>query len=548
MKWSLRGSVCVGIWALLGCGKGPVDLGSDDASGGEEQAASGGQQSGGRAGSDSGGSGAREGATGGHAGAEEPASGGTPNSGGGSGTSGGGPNGGATGSTPGDAGTPATGGSERSGGTGGLETGGASSGTGSLEIGGASSGTGGLETGGASGGAGGLETGGTETGGTGGTALLTGVETPTSPCVVPTLPGVLELPAIDAFPDPFTLIDGGPVRTAEDWACRRAEILAQVAEYEFGPKPPRPSSVTGSLDGTTLTVTVSEGGSSVSFTATIALPSGEGPFPAIITFDGTGIPVPPEVATITFLSDDVAHPSSARGQGRFYDLYGWDHPAGVFMAWAWGISRIIDALESTPEAHVDPSRIGVTGCSRYGDAALVAGAFDARVAITLPQESEAEGAACWRLLESLESAGPNMRTLSGACGEPWFREGTFCDFSGKTTCLPFDHHMLEGLVAPRGLLVLGNSSYPEFGAEATYGCSIAGREVWAALGVSENIGYSQMAAESHCSVPPSQQAVVTAFLDRFLLNGTGDTDVLETDGGYAFDEARWIDWETPSIQ
>jgi hypothetical protein len=43
------------------------------------------------------------------------------------------------------------------------------------------------------------------------------------------------------------------------------------------------------------------------------------------------------------------------------------------IAWAWGISRLIDALEAMPEAGIDPTQLGVMGCSRNGKGALIAG-------------------------------------------------------------------------------------------------------------------------------------------------------------------------------
>ena len=51
---------------------------------------------------------------------------------------------------------------------------------------------------------------------------------------------------------------------------------------------------------------------------------------------------------------------------------------GVLVAWAWGFHRILDALiQVAPE--IDATRAGVTGCSRWGKAALAAGIFDERV-------------------------------------------------------------------------------------------------------------------------------------------------------------------------
>lgn len=51
---------------------------------------------------------------------------------------------------------------------------------------------------------------------------------------------------------------------------------------------------------------------------------------------------------------------------------------GVLTAWAWGFSRILDAIiEEVPE--FDQKRVGVIGCSRDGKSALAAGIFDERV-------------------------------------------------------------------------------------------------------------------------------------------------------------------------
>src|SRR5699024_9940188 len=89
----------------------------------------------------------------------------------------------------------------------------------------------------------------------------------------------------------------------------------------------------------------------------------------------------------------------SRGKGKFYKMFGDSsaHSAGALMAWAWGVSRLIDALESTPGTKINYHRLGVTGCSRNGKGALVAGAFDERIILTIPQESGAGGVASWRI-------------------------------------------------------------------------------------------------------------------------------------------------------
>src|SRR5690606_28158086 len=131
------------------------------------------------------------------------------------------------------------------------------------------------------------------------------------------------------------------------WECRRREILELFQRYELGTFPPKPQSVTGSYSGGRLTVNVSEGGKSISFQVSISTPSGSGPHPAIIAYGALSIPNN-GVATITFNNDEIANQQNtgSRGRGKFYDLYGSGHTASALTAWAWGVDRIIDALEA----------------------------------------------------------------------------------------------------------------------------------------------------------------------------------------------------------
>ncbi|HEV7606766.1 MAG TPA: BACON domain-containing carbohydrate-binding protein, partial [Steroidobacteraceae bacterium] len=196
--------------------------------------------------------------------------------------------------------------------------------------------------------------------GTGGTA-----------CTVPPMPTYASLPSNAFFPDPFTFMNGNRMTTKAEWTCRRAEIAAEAQEFEYGAKPNTPASATtGSRTGNTLVVTVNDNGRTLSFNAAITYPStGTAPYPAVIGIGGSSLNnsalTSAGVAVINFPNSEIAQQTnqSSRGVGKFYDMYGSGHSAGALIAWAWGASRLIDALEKTPAANIDTTRLGVTGCS-----------------------------------------------------------------------------------------------------------------------------------------------------------------------------------------
>ncbi|PGH16406.1 hypothetical protein AJ79_01737 [Helicocarpus griseus UAMH5409] len=352
------------------------------------------------------------------------------------------------------------------------------------------------------------------------------------------------------LPDPFTNSAGTPITTAAEFTCRQQELFQLFQDSELGEKPGAPESVTASASGNGLTINVSNGGSSISFSVSISYPSGGSePYPAIIAYGFPSIPVPAGVATITFNNDDIAaqQNTGSRGRGKFYDLYGSDHTASAMTAWAWGVSRIIDALEATPNARINPERIGVTGCSRNGKGAFIAGAFDERVALTLPQESGSGGSACWRLSDEQKRQGQNVQTASQIITENVWFSRAFEQYVNDVTQLPVDHHELAALVAPRGLYVIENTDMEWLGNWSCYGCMVAGHKIYEALGVPDNMGFSQVGGHNHCQFPGAQNEELNAFITKFLLDGDANTAVMRTDGNLQFDEAQWCPWEVPTL-
>jgi hypothetical protein len=78
---------------------------------------------------------------------------------------------------------------------------------------------------------------------------------------------------------------------------------------------------------------------------------------------------------------------------------------------------------------------------------------------------------------------------------------------------------------------------------------VAAAEIWKGLGVADTMGASQVGGHPHCNqVPQAQLDELGRFVDRFLLgNDSSDTNVLRSDR-IVPDRARWITWETPSMQ
>jgi len=315
-----------------------------------------------------------------------------------------------------------------------------------------------------------------------------------------------------------------------------------------------PAMVSGTVTNTSITVNAGNGQSSISFTASVSLPpTGSAPYPAIIGYIGGSLNKAAVqslgVAIIDYVNDDLGAQvsSSSRGQGKFYDLYGAGNRAGSTIAWAWGVSRIMDVLAQSGNAVIDAQHVGVTGCSRDGKGALVAGAFDERIALTIPQESGSGGTATWRISDFQKSQGTNVQTLSEITSEnDWFT-GSFGMFGNTAIKLPFDHHMLLAMVAPRGLLAIDNTGIDWLTAPSSWGGEQAGRMIYQALGVPNNLGASQVSHGDHCTFQASQQPEVDAFIKAFLLGQGAPTTAVNKTDGPAFDQARWVDWTTPTL-
>lgn len=360
------------------------------------------------------------------------------------------------------------------------------------------------------------------------------------------------------LPDPFARYDGTRITQQEQWRCQRQATL-RLAEYAiYGEKPPKPESVTASLSGNKITVTVQHNNKTASFTADIIRPAGStGALPAIIGISGWGsggLPVAigaeEQVATITLNPYQIGAESSAsrnNKQGAFYSLYGSDSTTGLLVAWSWGVSRLIDALEQLQQeastALVDPDNLAVFGCSRFGKAAFTIGAFDQRIKLTLPLESGSGGVPIWRNLNAEGAQSP-----TSAYGETYWLGDAFGPYTGKVNNLPVDSHQVIGLIAPRGLLIMDNPHIANLGPTSAHIAALAGAEIYTALGARNNISYhSNVVSGTHCELRSEHVAPIKNHLRKFLKGETANTGTIDAHVNTTGSLTEWVNWDTPDL-
>lgn len=272
-----------------------------------------------------------------------------------------------------------------------------------------------------------------------------------------------DFPTVEKLPDPFLFLDGSRVARREDWPRRRAEIKDLILRIQYGQVPDASGPVTRTLvlaqdtrnDGiTTLEKQILAMGPEGRMSAQLDLyfpATAQGPSPVILSI-GWNAPNIKEInergyifagfGADQFDKSEEGKPTDGQVQKNFPENDG-----GTLAAWAWGACRMLDYLQTLPQ--VDGAKVIITGHSRSGKAALLAGAIDERFAIVNPNGSGCGGAGLYRIL------GPFSENLSAITDpsrwQEWFHKD-FRAFAKKEAHLPFDQHFMRALVAPRPVL------------------------------------------------------------------------------------------------
>ncbi len=147
---------------------------------------------------------------------------------------------------------------------------------------------------------------------------------------------------------------------------------------------------------------------------------------------------------------------------------------GAVGAWAWGLSRAMDFLET--HDRIDPRKVMVMGFSRLGKAALWAAAQDERFAGLISNGSGAGGMAPHHRI-----FGETVTHLSSRFPH-WFC-GNFARHAGKESSMPVDQHQVAALIAPRPILVTSGTEDLWADPKGEFLSLTAAAPVWSLLGL-----------------------------------------------------------------
>ncbi|HEY3742130.1 MAG TPA: acetylxylan esterase [Bryobacteraceae bacterium] len=351
------------------------------------------------------------------------------------------------------------------------------------------------------------------------------------------------------LPDPLRLENGKPVRDAKMWmAERRPQLIKLFEENQFGRSPAKPSYLSfdvfereaPAFDGKAVRrqVTIHFGKDPGSSKADLLLylPVTSKPVPVLVNISfapNAGVIDDPGIRLGEVWNKDHEHVPAVRGVGigklnplpwindgiAFATIYygdidpdfdgglphgirslylkpGETKPApdewGSIAAWGWGLSRVVDYLETDKD--IDSKRIAIAGVSRLGKTVLWAGARDTRIALVIASCSGEGGAALSR-----RNYGETIKHLAVRYGYQF--AGNYAKWGDRVNEFPVDANLLVSLIAPRPLLLQTGDQDMWSDPKGEYLSAVAAAPVYRLLGQTVDL-------------PPSMPAPGQEFLGQ----------------------------------
>jgi dienelactone hydrolase len=332
------------------------------------------------------------------------------------------------------------------------------------------------------------------------------------------------MPSMADLPDPLVPL-GHPgaarITTPGQWRRQRDAIRAGFEHWVYGTMPPAPDNLTGRIVASTREgdVTVEdvllEFGPERRATLRVQLlvPPGPGPFPVFLTNHPRRRPwvntavrrgyIGCIVSAIDSSYDDLG-PEVRDDSDAWIDIYP-ESDFSMIARWAWAAMRAVDYLVTRTD--VNAKQIGITGHSRNSKSALLAAAFDERIAAVVPSRGNNGDQIPWRFASDVYLSESLSELTSGIPN--WFHP-RLRFFTGREHKLPIDQNLLVSLVAPRGFLF--SHAFTEhqgnvLGVEASYRSV---KPVWRFLGREGNLGLYQQPGEHAAAVED-----IEVYLDFF---------------------------------
>lgn len=285
---------------------------------------------------------------------------------------------------------------------------------------------------------------------------------------------------MNTLPDILTNLNGEKT-TADTWPARREEILSLLSEGEYGKiydresvhtvftllnREKEPRFIKVKTERLIVEAELSRGSRQHTFCFVIFLPlerkeripvflynavaGSEADYNRMRKADSWPMEniIARGYAAAAVVSTDIAPGFDDHFRGGFHRLFPEyaenrpDDAAGTLAAWAFGLSTVLDYLQTMPE--IDGSKCAVVGHSRCGKAALWAAACDPRFHAVFSSCAGNSGDALARGNKGEKIA--NITTFF-----PYWFAGAYKQYADHEDDMPFDQHMLLAAIAPRYL-------------------------------------------------------------------------------------------------